>query len=104
MGTPVIPLLAAAGHDPRVFEAPESFDVARSPDRYIGFGHGIRFCLGAPLARMEMRIALTTLLLRCPGRRFAVEPEALRPQEPAALAPLRAPARAARRGRAALDR
>jgi cytochrome P450 len=79
-GTPVIPLLAAANHDPRAFEAPERFDVARTPNRHLGFGHGIHFCLGAPLARMEMRIALTTLLERCPRLRLAVEAKDLRVQ------------------------
>lgn len=79
-GTPVIPLVAAANHDPAAFARPERFDVARSPNRHLGFGHGIHFCLGAPLARMEMRIALAALLERAPGLRLAIDPRALRLQ------------------------
>jgi len=79
-GTPVIPLLASANHDPAAFPRAEVFDVARSPNSHLGFGHGIHFCLGAPLARMEMRIALTSLLERSPNLRLAVDPSALRLQ------------------------
>ena len=45
-GKPIMPLLAAANHDPRVFEKPQTFDIARSPNRHLGFGHGVHFCLG----------------------------------------------------------
>jgi cytochrome P450 len=80
-GTMVMPILAAANRDPRVFERPEVFDVARTPNRHLGFGHGPHFCLGAPLARMEMRVAISTLLERCPELRLAVDPSALRRQK-----------------------
>ncbi len=76
-GTPVMPLLGAANHDPRVFEDPDRFDVARSPNRHLGFGFGMHFCLGAQLARMETRVALANLFGRLPGLRLAVPPEAL---------------------------
>ena len=74
----VMPLLGAANRDPAVFDEPEVFDIARTPNRHLAFGHGIHFCLGAPLARMEARIAFTALLDRNPKLRLAVEPEELR--------------------------
>jgi cytochrome P450 len=76
----VIPLLGAANHDPAVFERPEEFDIARSPNRHLGFGQGIHYCLGAPLARMETRIALKNLLERSPELRLAVKAEELKLQ------------------------
>jgi cytochrome P450 len=79
-GSAVIPLLGAANHDPAVFENPEDFDIARSPNRHLGFGQGIHYCLGAPLARLETRIALTNLLGRHPNLRLAVKPEELQVQ------------------------
>jgi cytochrome P450 len=77
-GTPTIPLLAAANHDPAVFPSPEAFDVGRTPNHHLGFGHGAHFCLGAQLARLETRIALRSLLERSPRLRLAVPPETLR--------------------------
>ncbi|HXK24962.1 MAG TPA: cytochrome P450 [Myxococcota bacterium] len=79
-GTPTLPLLAAANHDPAVFEEPDRFDVARSPNRHLGFGFGAHFCLGAQLARMETRVALRNLFERAPELRLAVKPEELRIQ------------------------
>ena len=79
-GTPVVPLLGAANHDPRAFDAPERFDVGRAPNRHLAFGHGPHFCLGAQLARMETRVALTTLLERNPNLRLAVAPDELKVQ------------------------
>ena len=76
-GAMVMPLLGAANHDPAIFEQPECFDIARTPNRHLGFGQGIHYCLGAPLARIETKIALTNLLDRNPNLRLAVEPEAL---------------------------
>jgi cytochrome P450 len=57
--------LAAANRDPKRFPDPHTFDVHRDPNAHLTFGHGIHFCLGAPLARMESRIALSQLLDRC---------------------------------------
>jgi 6-deoxyerythronolide B hydroxylase len=54
----------AANNDPGVFPDPERFDIARDTRGHIGFGHGIHFCVGAPLARMESEIALRALLGR----------------------------------------
>lgn len=54
----------SANHDERQFPDPERFDIHRQPNQHIGFGHGVHYCLGAPLARVEIRIALTALLNR----------------------------------------
>ncbi len=56
--------LAAANRDPEVFANPATFDVRRTPNRHVSFGLGIHFCLGAPLARLEARVALETFLAR----------------------------------------
>ncbi|WP_405958450.1 cytochrome P450 [Streptomyces phaeochromogenes] len=58
--------IGAANRDERVFERPHTFDPGRDPNPHVGFGHGIHFCLGAPLARLEGRIALDILLDRFP--------------------------------------
>lgn len=79
-GATVVPLLGSANHDGAVFDAPEVFDIARSPNKHLGFGQGIHYCLGAPLARMETSIALKNLLERNPRLRLTVEPSTLRIQ------------------------
>jgi cytochrome P450 len=73
----VVPLLGAANRDPAVFHDPDTFDIARSPNRHLGFGQGIHYCLGAPLARLETRIALRNLLERNPNLRLAIPAEEL---------------------------
>lgn len=72
-GGAVIPLLGAANHDPDMFDNPEVFDIRRSPNKHLGFGSGIHTCLGAPLARMETRIAISNLIKRNPNLSLAVD-------------------------------
>ena len=67
----------AANRDPSVFTDPDDFDPTRTPNIHLAFGHGAHFCIGASLARTELRIALSTLFRRIPGLRLAVAPEAL---------------------------
>ena len=76
-GATVMPMFGAANRDPAMFDQPEVFDIARTPNKHLSFGRGLHFCLGAPLARMETRIALTALLERSPNLRLAVAPEEL---------------------------
>ncbi|MEU0743827.1 cytochrome P450 [Streptomyces sp. NPDC006134] len=66
-GTKVLVLLAAGNRDPRRFPEPHRFDPARPDVQPLSFGAGAHFCLGAPLARMEARLALPRLLARFPG-------------------------------------
>jgi pimeloyl-[acyl-carrier protein] synthase len=66
-GETVVAVLGAANRDPAQFPDPDRLDLARQPNRHVAFGGGIHFCLGAPLARMEARIAIPALLARLPG-------------------------------------
>ncbi len=67
-------LLGSANRDPAVFADPDVLDVGRTPNRHIGFGAGIHFCLGAPLARLELQTSVATLLRRFPTLELAEEP------------------------------
>jgi cytochrome P450 len=73
-GGKIAALLGAAARDPAVFDAPDALDVGRSPNPHLGFGGGIHYCVGAPLARIEIAAALRALLVRLPGLRLAGEP------------------------------
>ena len=70
-GEPVVVALNSANRDETVYPDPDEIDFARSDAPHVGFGHGAHHCLGAPLARMELQVALRTLVTRLPGLRVA---------------------------------
>jgi cytochrome P450 len=70
-GERVLLLPAAANRDPRKFRDPDRFDITRAPNPHLGFGKGIHACIGAMLARIEMRVAIARILERLPGLRVA---------------------------------
>jgi len=72
-GERVILVLNAANRDPRQFPEPERLRLDREPNRHIAFGYGIHFCLGAPLARLEAKIALPRIVARLPELALAEE-------------------------------
>lgn len=74
-GAWVIAWIGAANTDPDVFEAPDEFRPARAPNRHLAFGHGVHFCLGAPLARLEANIALRAVYERFPHLRVREDAE-----------------------------
>ncbi|ETK30502.1 cytochrome P450 [Microbispora sp. ATCC PTA-5024] len=73
-GEPVVAHLASANRDESVYTRPGDLDLHRQEASHVGFGHGPHHCLGAPLARMELQVALGTLLRRLPGLRLAGSP------------------------------
>jgi len=70
-GKRVLAMIGAANRDPQQFRDPGRFDIRRDPNPHLAFGHGVHFCLGAPLSRLEARIALTDLLGRMKGIKLA---------------------------------
>ena len=78
-GTMITLLIGSANHDPKRFPEPEQLDITRSDHPNISFGRGIHHCLGAPLARLEGRIALEVLLERFPRLGFGTRPPKYRP-------------------------
>ncbi|MGJ0154775.1 cytochrome P450 family protein [Streptomyces sp. CH8.1] len=77
-GDPVLVVLAAADRDPERFADPDTLDLSRADNQHLGYGHGIHYCLGAPLARLEGQAALATLLTRLPDLELSVPPQDLR--------------------------
>ena len=76
-GTRIAALLGAAAHDPEVVEDPAELDVGRTRNPHLGFGAGVHYCLGAPLARVEIAAVLDALRAHLPGMVLAGEPERL---------------------------
>lgn len=70
-GEKIAALLGSANRDPAVFDQPDRLDVGRADNPHLGFGAGIHFCVGAPLARVELQTSLRTLLRRFPALRPA---------------------------------
>ena len=73
-GQKIASLLGSANRDEAVFANPTDMDITRDPNPHIGFGAGIHFCIGAPLARMEMTTSLPALFERYPTLELAAEP------------------------------
>lgn len=85
-GERLLTLITSANHDETQFERPEEFVIGRDPNRHVGFGMGIHYCLGAPLARMEGAIAVATLAPRIRSLSFESDPGSImQPGGPAAL-------------------
>ena len=82
-------MIGSANRDPAQFPQAGRFDIARDPNPHVAFGHGIHFCLGAPLSRLEARIALSDLLQRLRG----FEPATDEPWEPRKALHVHGPAR-----------
>ncbi len=72
-GSEVALLYASGNRDPRRFERADELVLARGDNPHLTFGHGIHFCLGAPLGRLELQIALQALLRRLPDMRLATD-------------------------------
>lgn len=77
-GEPVLVVLASADRDGRRFPDADTLDLERADNQHLAFGHGIHYCIGAPLARLEGQIAITTLLRRLPDLELAEPPGELR--------------------------
>jgi unspecific monooxygenase len=74
-GQKIAALLGAANRDPAVFDEPDELRVDRDPNPHLAFGVGVHFCLGAPLARMELTESVGILFDRYPDLALAGEPE-----------------------------
>jgi cytochrome P450 len=92
-GKLVLVMIGSANRDPMKFRDPDRFDIARDPNPHVAFGHGIHFCLGAALSRLEAKVALEDLLERMKGFELA-SPEPWEPRKGLHIhGPLRLPIR-----------
>jgi cytochrome P450 len=78
-GSPLVLLLASANRDPHRFPDPDRFDPDRTSNQHLGFGNGIHYCFGAPLARTEAQVALPQLARRLVNPRLPSDPPSYRP-------------------------
>jgi cytochrome P450 PksS len=83
-------VIGSANHDEAQFPDPERLDLAREPNRHLAFGHGIHYCVGAPLARLESQVGVRVLLERCHELKLAVPAEQLKWRRSVLLRGLRA--------------
>ena len=85
----VLAVIGSANRDPQHFPDPDRFDITREPNPHLAFGHGVHFCMGAPLARLEAKVALSDFLDRVKGFRHASD----EPWEPRKALHVHGPAR-----------
>lgn len=76
-GEALVLALASADRDGAQFPAADTLDITRTSSKHLAFGHGVHYCIGAPLARLEAQLALETLLRRLPGLRLNAPPATL---------------------------
>jgi cytochrome P450 len=89
-GTQVVTLLAAANRDPKRFPDPDRLDIGRTDNQHLAFSHGIHYCLGAALARLEGQVVFDTLAARFPSLHLAVDPDEVEYREHFVLRGLKA--------------
>jgi cytochrome P450 len=89
-GDSVVTLLAAANRDPEKFPDPDRFDVGRTDNQHLTFSHGIHYCLGAALARLEGQVVFDRLVRRYPTLRLACGPDEVEYREHFVLRGLKA--------------
>jgi cytochrome P450 len=77
-GELVMAVIGSANRDAKFFDNPDSLDITRKNNKHLAFGHGVHFCLGAPLARLEGQIAINTLIQRMPNLRLNIAPDQIR--------------------------
>ena len=75
MGSKVSAILGSANRDPEVFENPNTLDITRKENKHLSFSKGIHFCIGSPLARMEVEIAFDVLMDHLSGAKLSAERE-----------------------------
>jgi cytochrome P450 len=77
-GELVLAVIGSANRDANYFDNPDSLDITRENNKHLAFGQGVHYCLGAPLARLEGQIAISTLVRRMPNLRLSIAPDQLR--------------------------